>query len=281
VNDRSKFEAAVHGAVVEAKRKAEADPSPVERYRLEIGEIFVGFALPDKDWYGLDHDEELVRWLKWRGKGSLKGLRCPECLSERCYLTICGSPAVTCYSCGDVFSTPHEVLGKIERMEREAKEREERYEAERQRAEDEAEDEWVRQYHPHEELRERMNGDLKGLSDFKVFEALLRQALAPNGSPNRPEDYDAPSIELMEEVFPSVRVPEEDWRELTGFDAVIRYLKKNGKPRRKRCPRCGSLQCYLSLYSMQPFVCYRCFHMFPTFRQCEEQIFDLGKGDLI
>jgi hypothetical protein len=74
VNDRSKFEAAVHGAVVEAKRKAEADPSRVERYRLEIGEIFVGFALPDKDWYGLDHDEELVRWLKWRGKGSLKGI---------------------------------------------------------------------------------------------------------------------------------------------------------------------------------------------------------------
>jgi hypothetical protein len=94
-----------------------------------------------------------------------------------------------------VFSTPQEVLAKIERMEREAREREERYEAERQRAEDEAEDEWVRQYHPHEELRERMNGDLKGLSDLKVFEALLRQALAPNGSPNRPEDYDAPSIE--------------------------------------------------------------------------------------
>jgi hypothetical protein len=277
VNDRSKFEAAIRSAIVEAKHKAEADPSPAERYWLEIGGIFVGFGLPDRDTYGLNNEEKLFRWLKWRGKGSLKGLRCAKCRSQRCYLTICGSPAVTCYSCGHVFSTAQEVLAKIERMEREEKEREEWYEADRKRKEDE----WVRLYRPNADLQERMNGDLKGLSDLKIFEALLRQALAPVGSANRPEDYDAPGIEFVEEVFPSVRVPLEDWRELTGFDAVIRYLKKKGKPRGVRCPRCGSLRCYLSFYSQQPFVCYGCFHMFPSFRLCEEQVFDLGEGDLV
>jgi hypothetical protein len=277
MSDRSKFEVAVRGAIVEARRKAETDPSPVERHRFEIGGIFAGFDLPDRNWYGLSNDEELFHWLKWRGKGSLKGFRCPKCRSGRCYLTVCGSPAVTCYSCGHVFSTTHEVLSKIERMECEAKEREEWYEAERKKEEDE----WVRLYRPDANLRERMNGDLKGLSDLKVFEALLREVLAPVGSTNQPEDYDAPDIGLVEEVFPSVRVPEEDWRELTGFDAVIRYLKKKGKPRGVRCPRCGSLRCYLSFRSEQPFACYGCFHMFPTFRLCEEQIFDLGGGDFI
>jgi hypothetical protein len=275
VSDRSKFEAAVCGAVAEARRKAKADPSPAQRYRLEIEGIFAGFGLPDKDWYELNNDEALLTWLKWRGKRSLKGFRCPKCRSERCYLTLCGSPAVTCYSCGHVFSTPQEVLMKIERMEREAKEREEWYEAERQRDEDER----VRPYRPDVNLRERMNSDLKGMSDLKVFEARLREALAPAASANPPEDYDVPSTELMEEVFPRVRIPEEDWRELTGFDAVIRYLKKKGKPRGVRCPRCGSLRCYLSLYSEQPVVCYGCFHMFPTCRLGEEQIFELGEGD--
>jgi hypothetical protein len=277
VSDRSKFEVAVRDAVVKARRKAEADPSPTERYRVEIEGIFAGFDLPDKDWYGLSSDEELVRWLKWRGKRSLKGFRCPECRSERCYLTVCGSPAVTCYNCGHVFSTAAEVLAKIERMECEAKERDDWYEAERQRAEDER----IRQYCPDAVLRDRMNGDLRGLSDLKVFEALLREALAPTGGTNRPEDYDAPDVELMREVFPRVCVPEEDWRDLTGFDAVVRYLKKKGKPRGVRCPRCGSFRCYLSFYSEQPVVCYGCFHMFPTCRLGEEQIFELGKDDFI